>query len=295
VVQSQLDDLRREVKRLETEILKAQSESQTLQDTISTLEIRLADQEVTFTKEKEALHEAIEQSLESRLKEEKVKWEDEQLLYAPPPLSATFSHFAGASPMSPRNPSRNFKSVSPQPDHTKPRFPSRNTSFAEIPHIRRTSRPLGNPFDNTSFTTLNIHIPPPEDDDERDFLSPSRGESPRNTVADAVSVSASTTTAGPNINIIERMSAAVRRLETDLAATKEEMARSVKQRDEAREECVKLMVEVEEKRALQTSVGQLHSKYDDLENRYATSRNMLMAGITRLCCYWGKSRRGWRN
>ena len=109
---------------------------------------------------------------------------------------------------------------------------------------------------------------PPEDDDEREFLSPSRGDSPRNTVVDAVSVSASTTTGGPSVNIIERMSAAVRRLETDLAATKEEMARSIKQRDEARDECVKLMSEVEEKRQLQNGITALQTKFDTLENRY---------------------------
>ena len=72
------------------------------------------------------------------------------------------------------------------------------------------------------------------------------------------------------MNIMERMSAAVRRLESDLAATKEEMTRSIKQRDEAREECVKLMSEVEEKRRFQQAVQQTQTKYDDLENRFVT-------------------------
>lgn len=116
------------------------------------------------------------------------------------------------------------------------------------------------------------HIPTLEDEEEREFLSPSRGDSPKNTVVDAVSVSASTGTAGPSVNIMERMSAAVRRLESDLAATKEEMGRVVRQRDEAREECVKLMGEVEEKRRFELALRELQSKFDELENRFEILR-----------------------
>jgi TATA element modulatory factor len=260
---------------LQTEFLKSQSQVQSLQDTINTLETRLAEQAAAFTKEKESLQETYETSLDTRLKEEKQKWEeDQQMLYNPPPLSATYQQFP--SPMSPRQPQRTFKSVSPQPEFTnKPRGtfpPSRTTSFGDVPHLRRHSRPYSSPFEILSpASTPSIHFPQHiEDEDERDFLSPSRGDSPKNTVADAVSVSASTTTAGPSVNIMERMSAAVRRLESDLAATKEEMTRSIKQRDEAREECVKLMSEVEEKRRFQQAVQQTQSKYDDLENRFVT-------------------------
>jgi hypothetical protein len=95
---------------------------------------------------------------------------------------------------------------------------------------------------------------------------------------------------------MERMSAAVRRLESDLAATKEEMTRSIKQRDEAREECVKLMTEVEEKRRFQQAVQQSQTKYDDLENRFVTvGRKKLIVGIMRLCYYWERNRNGWRS
>jgi len=183
-------------------------------------------------------------------------------------MSATFPSFP---PMSPRPPPRQFKSVSPQPDLKTPvrsTF-SRNTSYGDLPPLRRPSR-------NISTDTLslgasnasNFHpISTLEDEEERDFLSPSMGESPRNTVVDA---SVSTNTAGPSVNIMERMSAAVRRLESDLVTTREEMGRCVRQRDEAREECVKLMGEVEEKRRFQLSLEELHRKFGDLENRYAS-------------------------
>jgi TATA element modulatory factor len=286
---------------LQTELLKSQSQVQSLQDSITSLETRLTEQAAAFTKEKESLQESFETSLDTRLKEEKQKWEeDQQILFAAPPLSAGYPQFP--TPMSPRQPQRAFKSVSPQPEiATKPRGtfpPSRTTSYGDIPHLRRPSRPFASPFDVLSpASTPSIHIPHHtlEDEDERDFLSPSRGDSPKNTVADAVSVSASTTTAGPSVNIMERMSAAVRRLESDLAATKEEMARSIKQRDEAREECVKLMSEVEEKRRFQQAVRDTKTKYDDLENRFVSNGSRLIVGIMRRCYCWERNQSGWRS
>lgn len=270
-----MEDLKREIKHLENEVLQSQSQTQSLQETIQTLETHLVEQRTAFTTEKQSL----EESFEHRLKEEKQKWEEEyqqQILYAPPPISTTFLSsspfpistsspiFATSSPISSRPATRNLKS-SPQLPEYKPRFPSR-TSYGEISHLRRPSRHLTNPFESTTPIISSF-----EDDDEREILSPSRGgdnDSPRNTVIDAVSLSASTSTAGPSVNIIERMSAAVRRLESDLASTKEEMARSIKQRDEAREECVKLMVEVEEKRRFQNAAQQTENRYNDLENRF---------------------------
>lgn len=148
------------------------------------------------------------------------------------------------------------KSVSPQPEPGKPRgVGSRTTSYGDL---RRPSRLFEPGAPNLTINTL-------EDEEERDFL---RDESPRNTImGDAVSASASTSTAGPSVNIMERMSAAVRRLESDLVAKKEELTRSLKQRDEAREECVKLMSEVEEKRTFQSQVGDWQRKYEELDNR----------------------------
>ena len=164
------------------------------------------------------------------------------------------------SPVGSRPLPRYPKSVSPQPPDIKPPrapFPQRTTSYGEISHLRRSSRGhFVHPFESSSPASSTPNLPVVttlEDDDEREFLTPSRGDSPKNTVIDAVSLSASTSAAGPSVNIIERMSAAVRRLESDLASTKEEMSRAIKQRDEARNECMKLMSEVEEKRQFQNA------------------------------------------
>jgi TATA element modulatory factor len=265
-VQNQLDDQKRNIKSLESDLLKTQSQIQTLHETIATLETRLTDQTTSFTKEKDALTEQFEQTLDARLKEEKSKWEeDSQVLGFGSPVSTPITPFAQlvSSPGGSR-PSRARNSMSPQPETMKQRGsfpPSRATSFAELTHLRRPSR---------HFFDASPSLPPPplEDEDEREFLEQSRGESPKNIAVDAVSISASTSTAGPSVNIIERMSAAVRRLESDLTSAKEELTRSVRQRDEAREECHKLMVEVEEKRRCQDAQRQIQAQFDHLEVRY---------------------------
>ncbi len=107
-----------------------------------------------------------------------------------------------------------------------------------------------------------------EPDDAMDNTS-----SPRRTVADMVSVS--TVGAGPSVQLVERMSAAVRRLESEKAASKEEQARLVAQRDEARKEVVALMGEVESKRQAEAKVNQLEEELKKMDQRYQTTLEML--------------------
>lgn len=74
-------------------------------------------------------------------------------------------------------------------------------------------------------------------------------ESPRHaatTIGDLVS--ASTVHAGPSVQLVERMSASIRRLETEKAAHRDEMARVLAQRDEARDQVVVLVRETENRR-----------------------------------------------
>jgi predicted nucleic acid-binding Zn-ribbon protein len=97
--------------------------------------------------------------------------------------------------------------------------------------------------------------------------------SPHRTINDMISVS--TVGAGPSVQLVERMSAAVRRLESEKATSKEEMARLVAQRDEAREEVVALMREVEEKRAQDQRVDKLEKDLQAMNERYDTTLEML--------------------
>lgn len=104
--------------------------------------------------------------------------------------------------------------------------------------------------------------------DERAFPN-----SPQQTLNDMVSVS--TAGAGPSVQLIERMSSAVRRLESEKVATKEDLARLSAQRDEARAEIVALMKDVEAKRSVDQRVTQLEGELKDVNGRYQTTLEML--------------------
>ncbi|KAL5339829.1 TATA element modulatory factor 1 TATA binding-domain-containing protein [Aspergillus crustosus] len=88
-------------------------------------------------------------------------------------------------------------------------------------------------------------------------------------------ISESTVGAGPSVQLVERMSATVRRLESERAASKDELARITTQRDEARQQVVDLMREVEEKRTSDTRVQELEQRLEEIDRRYETTLEML--------------------
>ncbi|KAF5662588.1 tata element modulatory factor [Fusarium heterosporum] len=112
--------------------------------------------------------------------------------------------------------------------------------------------------------------PPPDRDDGLDDGDPS---SPRNMAQDMVSVS--TVGAGPSVQLVERMSAAIRRLEAEKVAAKEEMLRICSQRDEARSDIVNLMTELETRKGATARVTQLEQEVDSINSRYQTTLEML--------------------
>ena len=97
--------------------------------------------------------------------------------------------------------------------------------------------------------------------------------SPERTVADMVS--ASTSAAGPSVQLVERMSATVRRLESEKAASRDEMARLATQRDEARDQIVNLLREVEEARSTQDQIQALEADKAALEEKLNASLELL--------------------
>ncbi|KAM5356310.1 hypothetical protein ACJ41O_002956 [Fusarium nematophilum] len=112
--------------------------------------------------------------------------------------------------------------------------------------------------------------PPPERDNGLDDDDPS---SPRNVAQDMISVS--TVGAGPSVQLVERMSAAIRRLEAEKVAAKEEMARVCSQRDEARSDIVGLMKELETVKGATARVTELEVEVENINSRYQTTLEML--------------------
>jgi len=88
-------------------------------------------------------------------------------------------------------------------------------------------------------------------------------------------VSVSTAGAGPSVQLVERMSSAVRRLESEKVAMKEDLSRLSAQRDEARAEIVSLMKEVRAKRTSDTKIIELEAEVADIKARYETTLEML--------------------
>lgn len=126
------------------------------------------------------------------------------------------------------------------------------------------------PFSPTETT------PPPHPSlsrsDSFDAL-PETPSSPHQVMQDMVSVS--TVAAGPSVQLVERMSAAIRRLESEKVAAREELARISNQRDEARAELAGMMGEVERGRRDGERVAGLERKVAEVEERYETTLELL--------------------
>lgn len=81
-------------------------------------------------------------------------------------------------------------------------------------------------------------------------------------------VSVSTVAAGPSVQLVSRLSAAVRRLETDMAAARDELARMATSRDDARAELVELMREVDAKRDLEGQLAKMQQEKEELTEKF---------------------------
>ena len=105
------------------------------------------------------------------------------------------------------------------------------------------------------------------------FESAETSSLPQQVLQDMVSVS--TVAAGPSVQLVERMSAAIRRLESDKMAAREELARIARQRDEARAEIVALMREAEGGKAAAQRLGALEVEVGEVRERYETTLELL--------------------
>ncbi|KAF4549482.1 TATA element modulatory factor 1-like protein [Elsinoe fawcettii] len=101
----------------------------------------------------------------------------------------------------------------------------------------------------------------------------SRHSSPRGTAADVIS--ASTVHTGPSVQLVERMSSSIRRLEAEKAAHRDEVTRLQSQRDEARDEMVRLMREVDSKKDVEKEMRDVRAEMDKLGERYEACLEML--------------------
>lgn len=153
--------------------------------------------------------------------------------------------------------------------------PTRAQSFAN--NSRDVSPGLSRQESSLSLTTPTADMPPTPSIEIEGLGFPENPHSPDRTINDLVSPTLSITTAGagPSVQLVERMSAAVRRLESEKAAFKDEIARLSSQRDSARDEVVTLMREVEQKGTVEREQGKMKGELEVLRGRYEASLEML--------------------
>ncbi|KAK5987679.1 hypothetical protein PT974_11811 [Cladobotryum mycophilum] len=118
-----------------------------------------------------------------------------------------------------------------------------------------------------------LPISPPSGTDQENGIADTAPSSPRHLAQDMISVS--TVAAGPSVQLVERMSAAIRRLEAEKVTAKEEMTRICAQRDEARGDIASLMKELEEAKVASSRVPKLEKDVEDLDARYQTTLELL--------------------
>jgi hypothetical protein len=266
--------------------------------------LSLAEKDATDAKAKLSGFDAL---LRTRLDEEKAKWRAEQpyetAFDAPPSIfrgnsslsinqrkvsspdltGSRRSHFSGGrvqgldlSSLLPGDHSRGggsrWSAAAQAYPGALPRTPTDPSFRADVlPPLPPRPHTNGTPVESAapSIHTMNAA----DDDDGIGVGDAASRSSPQRTVAELLS--ASTSGAGPSVQLVERLSATVRRLETERGATREELARLQAQRDGARDEVVGSMREVDGLREENRALAQLREEVEGLKARHEAALEML--------------------
>ncbi|KAF2486933.1 TATA element modulatory factor 1 TATA binding-domain-containing protein [Neohortaea acidophila] len=283
---------------LEVDIRTQREELESLRSKLERSESSQTDAKAELERQKQQL----ESEFAQRLEDERIKWQQNQALSAAalPPQTPT-------SPLTSRKASNHYDTRRPlsrmvtseltTPQYTldSPRPVSRRSwtsAFSPQPKLspQQPSPPVLSRQESTFSLDRNnsfpIQTPTIEIDthdlapDEAFEMPPAPDTGPQSpdfngaTFADLVSTSTAPTS-GPSVQLMERMSALVRRLETEKAATKDELQRLTSQRDSARDEIVSLMREVDAKRDAEATMKRVEGEMKVLEERYEASLEML--------------------
>ncbi|TKA75202.1 hypothetical protein B0A49_02400, partial [Cryomyces minteri] len=294
-LEEELEGIKEQLQSAEKDVETQRAEVRKLQQQVEQSQAALSTERADFNRERRVWQADFQQ----RLEEEQLKWRRESSTHIGDP---NMHYLRTESPTTLAH--RKQSSVDPLTIHTR-RSMNRTTSHDHSNHpldrpvSRRTSiypRTPGTPgtpeaetpdrqSSTTSLTQLisnNRHhsyanpnnIPPTPSVHTVDADDPFENRSsPERTINDVVS--ASTAAAGPSVQLVERMSAAVRRLESEKAASRDETARLLAQRDEARAEVVALMKDADEAKAAKDRAQELEQSIDELNTKYDASLEML--------------------
>ncbi|GAW18736.1 hypothetical protein ANO14919_082180 [Xylariales sp. No.14919] len=287
-------------KRQEEELEEMQSQLPTVQRDLKSYQSQLdalktraeqAEAALAETKAELARHQASSRNDKGeRTDQDRRNWLDDVPVAAfrdrgrpeSPLLTAPQRTFSGDNYLGLQNYSSRFRKTSAPSSNGDP-SPSDRASLARRPSAQPPSRsPLfpslpGFPTGTSPSVASGFDFvasPPTQAADRDDVLDGlERSASPQNVLQDMVSVS--TMTAGPSVQLVERMSAAIRRLESEKVAAKEELTRISGQRDEARGEIVALIQELETNKNATKRVADLENEVAQINERYQTTLEML--------------------
>ncbi|KAK8139915.1 M protein repeat protein [Apiospora sp. TS-2023a] len=282
--EEELEEAKTKLPSVQKDLSDHQSQIESLRKRADEAEAALAEAKADFEKQKSTWK---EETLD-RQGADRRPWLDEVALRnnnsrpASPLLSATQRTFStdylGLQSLStkfrkPSAPSSNGDPLSIErpvsarrPSHQPP---SRPSILSGPPRLTGTPPPLL----GEELVRSPTGTPYPGLEREDSFDNMETPTSPHNMMQDVVSVS--TAGAGPSVQLVERMSAAVRRLESERVAAKEELARISAQRDEARAEIVALIKEVESGKTATKKVEDLEKEVTEINERYQTTLEML--------------------
>lgn len=272
--EDELEETRSKLPTFNQELADQKAKLDSIQRRAEEAEAALVTAKVTFEQEKKAWQTELSQ----RIEEERGKWQEEAGSLghsrAESPVASMrrglTTEFLGLQNLQLRRASaRSVNSDSPGPDRLLNRRPSAQVlgrgSGSGTPVRQDSAQSFSR---EKGEDVASIHTD--HDDFFENTMSPA---SPHQTINDMVSIS--TAGAGPSVQLVERMSSAVRRLESEKVATKEDLARLASQRDEARAEIVMLMREVQQKRDAEAKVAAIEAEKREINDRYETTLEML--------------------
>ncbi|KAF7525936.1 hypothetical protein PCG10_004444 [Penicillium crustosum] len=293
-------DLRKKIREMNHKLKKFEEELDNAKEAEHDLESRLEERMEELQKLQQKLEKAAEDLASTqkdmaeqkrtcdatwaqKLEEERTKWREQ--VNSP-------SQLRGVSPVASLRRSSTLDAITPGLSDFRP--PSRRSSTMAF-----TSPEIGTPPRQNSYpaSITQATLSPPHINTNPSILAaPSISFEPEEYFEDSATpatpsayggtqappsrgindiISESTVGAGPSVQLVERMSATVRRLESERAGSKDELARVTTQRDEARQQVVDLMRELEEKQLSDSRVHELEAELEDLDQRYQTTLEML--------------------
>lgn len=293
-MEEDLERINAKMQDIDHELSSRSSQLSTLQERLTKSEAEVAAARSDLKAERESW----EARQAQRLEEDRARI-TEELVRSPP--EALYQHFRTESPVTHKRKRKSSNGASPHSRRLQGLQGLATTGTNQTALERPLSRHSSNQRVTSALISMDSQAPRPRSRSRQDSMStvpqlsvnngipetPSvdgvnnddffdgvtTPATPERTINDLISVS--TAGAGPSVQLVERMSAAVRRLESEKAAHKDELSRLSVQRDEAREQLVELMRDNEEKRASDERVKALEKEIAEVKERYLTTLEML--------------------